>query len=120
MDWGYRWPFYPYIHNGGGLSAKGASANQVPTADGKGNWKWADQKGGSGIDTDAVNELITKKIAELSILSEDDVREIIEKVLIEKDLIVDPQLVAEVKNNNGVSVDGTILFTDEEGRIFTV
>lgn len=32
----------------------------------------------------------------------------------------DEELIKEVKAHNGVSKDGTILFTDERGRIFTV
>lgn len=31
-----------------GLSAVGARAGQVPTADGNGSWEWADQQGGGG------------------------------------------------------------------------
>lgn len=33
---------------GAGLDATGAGANQVPTADGNGNWSWQDQQGGGG------------------------------------------------------------------------
>lgn len=33
---------------GAGLDATGAGANQVPTADGNGNWSWQNQQGGGG------------------------------------------------------------------------
>lgn len=86
-----------------GLSAEGALVNQVPTADGSGNWSWQNQQGGSSEGVDA-----------------DEVKTIVEQILIEQGLVIDPQDIADVKSNNGVSVDGTVLYTDEEGRVYTV
>lgn len=86
-----------------GLSAEDALVNQVPTADGSGNWSWQNQQGGSYEGVDA-----------------DEVKTIVEQILIEQGLVIDPQDIADVKSNNGVSVDGTVLYTDEEGRVYTV
>lgn len=48
---------------GAGLDATGAGANQVPTADGNGNWSWQNQQGGGGggsTSDDITNETLSQ------------------------------------------------------------